>query len=84
MNVVRSNSQDMPVQERFFERMVEKSLDNRVHWSEKEFVLELPFEVCKLSSQYRISQRTVEQIEVLVVKIVPQGQGCKAVSQHLF
>ena len=36
IEVVRSNPQDMPVQERFLERMVEESVDNHVRWSLKD------------------------------------------------
>ena len=45
IGVMRSNHQDMLVQERVFERMVEQNVDNYVHWSLKEFVLELLVEV---------------------------------------
>ena len=45
IGVMRSNHQDMLVQERVFERMVGQNVDNYVHWSLKEFVLELLVEV---------------------------------------
>ena len=61
---MRSNSLDVPVQERLFEMMVEQSVHKHVRWSLKEIVLELPFDVRKFSSQDQISQRTVDQIEV--------------------
>ena len=46
--------EDMPMQ-RFFERMVEQSVDDHIHWSLKDFVLALRFEVCKCSKQDRMS-----------------------------
>ena len=62
----------MPEQERFVERMVEQSVDNHVHWSWKEFVLELPFEVCKFPHQDRISQRTVDECDITLKRTLFQ------------
>ena len=49
-------------------------MDYHVHRSTKENSLEIRVEVRKVSSRDRISQRTVQQIEAPVVKIVLHGR----------
>ena len=68
IEVVRSNAQDVPVQERLFERMVEQSVENNIHRSMEEIVPELFSEYVVISSPDRIPLRTVEQIEAPVAK----------------